>query len=372
MGLDLGLENSEIKTLLACENDQASRATIARNRPDIPVLGDIWKYTSAEIRSLAGLDHTDDIDVIAGGPPCQAFSTAGARRGFDDDRGNVFLRFLEIVEELMPRYVVIENVRGLLSMPVSSTPYIRRLAGELGVEAGGRHGAVRLVSRFLERAGYAVSFNLYNSANFGTPQIRERVVIIAARSGGRVPYLAPTHSSDARWSLPSWRNLVDALDGLESAQATHVAFPETRLKYFRMLEPGQHWRHLPAEHQEAAMGKSYLLSGGRTGFYRRLAWDKPSPTLVTHPAMPATALCHPTEDRPLSIEEYKRIQQFPDEWMIQGRLVDQYRQVGNAVPRGLAESIGLAITRHARREEAEDFSGFSYSRYKRTSDLDLM
>ena len=116
MGLDLGMEQGGINACLACEVDKACRQTIAANRPDLALIGDITTYSAAEIRSLAGLSPEQAIDMIFGGPPCQAFSTAGARRGLDDARGNVFLRYLDLVAELKPRYVVVENVRGLLSI----------------------------------------------------------------------------------------------------------------------------------------------------------------------------------------------------------------------------------------------------------------
>lgn len=371
MGLDLGLESAGLETVLACENDPAARATIAANRPDIPVLGDIWKYDAADVRALAGFAPDEDIDVVAGGPPCQAFSTAGARRGFDDHRGNVFLRFIELIKELNPKYAVIENVRGLLSMPAADGESLRSARETNAPDVAAKHGAIRLVVALLEEAGYDVAFNLYNAANFGAPQVRERVVLVCTRVGERVPYLRPTHSDDPRWGLPPWRTVQSALEGLDESDQQYVPFPPARLKYFRLLGPGQHWRHLPADVQAEAMGKSFALSGGRTGFYRRLAWNKPSPTLVTHPAMPATALCHPTQDRPLSVQEYKRIQQFPDGWMLQGRVVDQYRQVGNAVPLGLGAAIGRAITEHARGEAVEPPEGFRFSRYRDTSDREI-
>ncbi len=105
---------------------------------------------------------------------------------------------------------------------------------------------------------------------------------------------------------------------------------------------GQNWRDLPVEIQAEAMGASWFAGGGRTGFYRRLSWNKPSPTLVTRPTMPATDLCHPDELRPLSVEEYAAIQTFPEDYVFCGKLDDQYRQIGNAVPC----LFGDAIARH--------------------------
>lgn len=117
------------------------------------------------------------------------------------------------------------------------------------------------------------------------------------------------------------------------------------------------------------MGRSYHLGGGKTGFYRRLSYRKPSPTLVTHPAMPATDLCHPTEDRPISVQEYKCIQEFPVSWHICGSIIEQYRQLGNAVPIALGEAIAKTIVAHMNGETTKEIKGFFYSRYKNTNDV---
>jgi len=369
MGLDLGLEEAGLVTVLACEFDRASRETISTNRPELPLLGNIWHYEPHEIRELAGLSEDDDIDVMAGGPPCQAFSTAGRRKGFEDKRGNVFLRYLDLITRMRPKYAVLENVRGLLSMsmqPAAHDAPVDPLAR--GLE-GVRGGALQYVVRVLENAGYSVAFNLYNSANYGSAQVRERVVLICSRDGGRVPFLEPTHSSNPSYGLPDWRTFREVTKSIEEPHH-HLNFPESRLKYYRLLTSGQYWKNLPIEMQPEALGKSFYLGGGKTGFLRRLGWDKPSPTLVTHPTMPATDLGHPQEDRPLSIEEYKRIQDFPDEWEVRGSLVDQYKQVGNAVPLSLGRAIGQALVRHSRGERWNEIAGFPYSRYKNTSDRD--
>jgi DNA (cytosine-5)-methyltransferase 1 len=178
----------------------------------------------------------------------------------------------------------------------------------------------------------------------------------------------PTHSDSPEYGLPPWRTVRDAIAQLPP-QSDHLTFPESRLKYYRMLNEGQYWRHLPAELHKEAMGASYFAGGGKTGFYRRLAWDKPSCTLVTHPAMPATDICHPVHDRPLSVTEYKRIQQFPDDWRFQGSMLDQYKQIGNAVPVGLGEAIGRALIAHSRGESLNPPLNFKFSRYRDTDDI---
>ena len=137
-----------------------------------------------------------------------------------------------------------------------------------------------------------------------------------------------------------------------------------------MLGSGENWKNLPVEVQKEAMGKSFYSGGGKTGFLRRLAWNKPSPTLVTHPAMPATDLAHPVEDRPLSIQEYRSIQEFPKKWGLAGPLIQQYKQIGNAVPLGLGYAVGNSIYNLLNGIEVRPFDGFRYSRYKNTSDLE--
>jgi DNA (cytosine-5)-methyltransferase 1 len=372
LGLDLGLEQAGIHQVLACEIDKRAQESIRANRPDMAVISDVMEYDAKSLRKLAGLKRGQRPTLIVGGPPCQAFSTAGKRQGFTDPRGNVFLRYIELIEELQPEFAVIENVRGLLSAALQHRPLDERgkefsplTKGELP------GGALAHVIEWLERIGYGVTFNLYNSANYGVPQVRERVILIASRDGLKLPYLNPTHSNDPSFGLQPWTTFRQAVEGLEESKMTGATFPESRLKFYRMLGPGQYWKDLPTlELRKEALGNSYFAGGGKTGFLRRLAWDKPSPTLVTHPAMPATDLGHPERDRPLSVQEYKRIQQFPDDWIIEGRVTDQYRQIGNAVPVGLGRAVGRTLVDHINGNDVSRVSrDFPFSRYRSTDDL---
>jgi DNA (cytosine-5)-methyltransferase 1 len=370
MGLDIGMEQGGIKALLACELDKACRLTIDANKPEIALIGDIKKYSSTEILSWAGIHKNRKVDVVFGGPPCQAFSTAGNRKGFDDTRGNVFLKYIDFITDIMPRYAVIENVRGLLSVEF---PFSDNLSFEECINSGVtpiKGGALLHILKRLRMAGYTISFELYNAANFGAPQIRERVVIIAYHGKKKVPYLTPTHAENGCFNLRKWKTLSTALSCLpKDIVHHHVVFPEERLRYYRILKEGQYWKHLPLDMQKEAMGRSFYLGGGKTGFYRRIAFNKPSPTLVTHPAMPATDLCHPVEERPLSIQEYKCIQEFPSSWKICGSIIDQYKQIGNAVPIALGVAIAKTILGHMNNEAPKSFPGFPYSRYRYTDDV---
>ncbi|HCR3333864.1 TPA: DNA cytosine methyltransferase [Morganella morganii] len=363
LGLDLGLESMGFVPLLYCEMDKSCRETIKTNRPDVPLIDDIRKYKAIDIVEKIKNKKHDDIDLIVGGPPCQAFSTAGARRSFEDDRGNVFLHFLEICMELNPKFIVIENVRGLLS--ASYNPSNKE------DEKGKKGTALDHILNYLESNGYGVSFNLYNAANYGVPQIRERVVIIASRDGKKLPYLSPTHSQDDSFGLPKWNTLISAISDIPKERNELCAkFPENRLRYYKILKSGENWRNLPEELQKEALGKSYYLGGGKTGFLRRLDWNKPSPTLVTSPTMPATDLAHPDDDRPLSVAEYARIQQFPDDWIFAGSLVNKYKQIGNAVPCGLGQAIAKTIINYEKNTNKKPPENFKFSRYKYTTELD--
>jgi len=367
LGLDVGLERASLTCLAANEVDPATCQTIRQNRPHLKLYDcDIRSLNADQLLRDLGIER-EQLFAIVGGPPCQAFSTAGRRLGLNDDRGNVFLHFIELVKGLRPRYLVFENVRGLLSAPLVHRPHEQRGNGHLKLrreESPG--GALLHIVRMLEDGGYQVNFTLYNTANFGVPQIRERLIFFASSDGQKVPFMPPTHDEKGANGLARWRTLRDAIWRLRRKPCHAGQFPEGRLKYYQMLNAGQNWRDLPPELQPQAMGASWFAGGGRTGFYRRLAWDKPSPTLVTRPTMPATDLCHPDELRPLSVEEYAAIQTFPSEFTFCGKLDDQYRQIGNAVPCLFGEAIARHLVAFNKGEIEEAGSSGRLSRYAAT------
>ena len=140
-----------------------------------------------------------------------------------------------------------------------------------------------------------------------------------------------------------WQTVRNAIEDLESDRGECAVFSEERLKFLKMVPEGGNWRDLPEDIIPVAMGGAYESGGGKVGFYRRLSYDQPSPTVVTSPVQKATMMCHPTQNRPLSVKEYARIQQFPDGWVFTGTTAAKYRQIGNAVPVGLAEAIGKTV-----------------------------
>lgn len=373
LGLDFGLERSGLSCLAVNEIDPVICRTIQANLARLEGPSPVQLY-DCDVRQLTSerLQHDLKIGIgelfaIVGGPPCQAFSTAGRRLGLNDERGNVFLHFVDLITQLKPKYAIFENVRGLLSAPLVHRPHDQRGKGFSALRKDERPGGALLhILRALEDAGYATTFTLYNTANFGVPQIRERLIFFASRDGRQVPFMAPSHSESGHDELPKWQTLRDAIGHLKDGPCHAGKFPENRLKFYRMLKAGQNWRDLPPDMQQEAMGASWYAGGGRTGFYRRLAWNKPAPTLVTRPTMPATDLCHPSKLRPLSVEEYAAIQTFPQEHIFEGRLDDQYKQIGNAVPCRFGEAIGRHIVAFDEARLAVSEQSVKLSRYDAT------
>jgi DNA (cytosine-5)-methyltransferase 1 len=366
-GLDLGLEQAGMECIAVNDTDPIACKTARLNRPKLTVYeGDIRSLTASNLSADLKI-QCGELFAIAGGPPCQAFSTAGRRLGLNDDRGNVFLHFIQLIDELRPRYAIFENVRGLLSAPLLHRPHVERGAGFPALTEDELPGKALLhILELLERAGYRTTFNLYNTANYGVPQIRERLIFFASRGGHDVPWMQPTHDEGGLHGRKRWRTLRDAIQHLRDAEHHFMQFPKDRLRYYPLLREGQNWRDLPLKLQQAAMGASWRSGGGRTGFYRRLAWDRPSPTLVTRPNMKATDLCHPEELRPLSIEEYKAIQTFPEAHQFAGKIDDIYRQIGNAVPCQFGEVVGKHILAFDEGRLATGQTQTKTSRYENT------
>lgn len=372
MGLDLGLEKAGIDIKVCVEINKKAVSTI-RNNTNIPVIDrDITTVTVDEVLEKSGL-RTGEVDLVVGGPPCQAFSTAGARRGLDDFRGNVIIQYLRFITELKPKYFILENVRGILSTKLNVLPEEYKEYDDIKDLKG---SVIRFLASEFKKLGYTISFALFNAANYGVPQVRERVIIFGNKGNKRIPLPQPTHSELGLYNTKKWVTLGEVINDLpEPSENEYIKLREKTAIYMSHIKEGENWTSLDPNLAKEAMGKAYDLPGGRTGFLRRLSSKKPSPTLVTSPTMPATLICHPTELRPLSIKEYARIQQFPDNWIFSGSLNDIYKQIGNAVPVGLGYMAGNQIVRFDKGElngDEDSDNIIPYSRYKNTTDKDLI
>ena len=181
-----------------------------------------------------------------------------------------------------------------------------------------------------------------NAVNYGVPQLRERVLLVGNRYNRRMDFPDPTHGADGTGRLP-WRTLRDAIGGLNDVGDVLMDFSPRKKEFLKLVPEGSNWRSLPVGVQKESMGRAWHAKGGRSGWWRRLSYDLPCPALVTMPNHASTSLCHPTEVRALSLREYARIQEFPEDWEFRGTTAQQYAQVGNAVPVRLGRMTGTVV-----------------------------
>lgn len=362
MGLDVGLEQTGRFRVIACvEVEHAFVKTIHANKEagrlhrDLQVFErDIRRVAPEEIMAATGL-RPGEVDLLVGGPPCQSFSTAGRRRTITDTRGTLLWEYLRFIAALRPRFFLMENVRGLLSAAVKHRPIaLRPENGGPPLSPDEEPGSV--IRRFandlqsIEGSPYHVDCFLVNAVNYGAPQIRERALFIGNRYGAEVAFPGPTHgptngaagNGDGSSLLP-WMTLGDAIGHLEDRNPVVMDFSPRKKRYLAMVPPGGNWRSLSEEVQRDSMGRAWCAKGGRSGWWRRLNFDLPCPTLVTMPNHSGTALCHPVETRALTVKEYAAIQEFPPGWSICGKPSEQYAQIGNAVPVRLGMVAGNVI-----------------------------
>lgn len=248
--------------------------------------------------------------------------------------------FIRMINYIRPRFFVMENVKGIMSAPLKHVPLSERDNSDLEHNLG---TVLDVILTEFDKLGYKTVYGVLDAVNYGVPQFRERFVLIGSRDNEDIFLPIPTHFQMHQDKAYRWKTVRDAIVDLEFDKGECATLSEERLKFLRMIPEGGNWRNLPENIIPIAMGGAYKSGGGKVGFYRRLSYAQPSPTLVTSPVQKATMMCHPTQDRPLSIKEYARIQQFPDDWVFVGTTAAKYRQIGNAVPIGLATAIGKAI-----------------------------
>ena len=357
-GLDIGLQRTcDTEIVSRCESDAVIRETIRHHHPGGVLYADIMPTSVEQMR-----EHVSGSDVImcVGGIPCPSFSTAGKRKSFDDPRGACLTKFLELSIQVGAKYIILENVRGLLSASLKHRPLAQRTSPLQDDEQPGT--VMASIVSLLEEHDYSVSYQLVDAKYVGAATSRDRVILMAVHDEPCLGLVQPTHGD----ATAPFRTLGDAIRSLEDMPGhVHTQFPQKRLPYFARLQAGQNWRHLPADEQELAMGAgTYAASGGKSGVFRRLSYHKPCPTLTCSPIMHTTALCHPTTLRPLSVQEYAAIQGFDPDYQIKGPVAKQYRQLGNAVPVPLGEAIGRVIQAH-RDGKPADRTVCKTSRYKR-------
>ncbi len=318
-GLALGMEKAGFHHVMLNEFDHAACQTLKTNRPG-------WNVIEGDVHDIDFTPYRGKVDFLSGGFPCQAFSYAGEKRGFEDARGTLFFELARAVKEIQPKVFMGENVRGLFTHENGQTlQVIKDVIADLGYTL--------IEPRVLKAIMYQV------------PQKRERLILIAIRNdiADKVTF---------HWPAPYHKILTlrDAfykgiLYNIDVPDSIGQKYPQRKKEIMDMVPMGGNWNSLPLEIQKEYLKGSFGLGGGKTGIARRLSLDEPSLTLTCAPAMKQTERCHPLETRPLNVREYARIQTFPDDWQFCGKMDAQYKQIGNAVPVNLAAAIGRAVIR---------------------------
>ncbi|MFT4522055.1 MAG: DNA (cytosine-5)-methyltransferase 1 [Bacteroidia bacterium] len=314
-GLAVGMEQAGIKCKALNEIDKWACETLRSNRPN-------WNVLEGDIKAYDFEIYQDQVDIVTGGFPCQAFSYAGKKLGLEDARGTLFYEFARAVKEVNPLICMGENVRGLLSHEQGRT-----LQGMISI---------------LDEIGYnVVPFKVLKAINYRVPQKRERLILVGVRKDIDVEYTYPRKHNKVFYLKDAL--LKSELFDSKVPKSQGSSYPKYKKEVLDLVPPKGYWRDLPIDIQKEYMGGSYYLGGGKTGMARRIGWDEPSLTLTCSPAQKQTERCHPDETRPFTVREYARIQTFPDEWEFSGSISQQYKQIGNAVPVNLGKELGYSL-----------------------------
>ncbi len=370
-GLSCGLEMAGFQPILANELVGQYAQTYQKNNPGVRVIvGDIRQVCEQELQADLGL-QVGELDLLAGGPPCQGFSVNSPIRSLEDERNHLFQDFLRIATALRPKAILMENVSGIIQL--------------------GRGTVVEQIYKVLESLGYGVKHRILFAGHYGVPQMRFRTIFIGIRQGlGEIEFPEPTHNARAIANFSGAKSLCfeipplfastlkqqttvwDAISdlppiasGSRNGSLTYGKPPQTeyqsalrqgadqvwnhscaslgkanleRLKY---IPQGGSWRDIPYELLPKGMKKA--RRSDHTKRYGRLHPEGLCSTILTKCDPHWGSFFHPEQDRVISVREAARIQSFPDHYQFTGSVTQQYEQVGNAVPPLMARAIGQAI-----------------------------
>lgn len=346
-GMDIGIRQAGFDILACVERDlhccDTLRSAISREKHNTLVIeGDIRELDPVDLLAQIGLER-GELDLLFGGPPCQAFSQIGKRHSIADERGMLLFEMVRFAEVIQPRVILIEQVKGLLNAPDHD--------GKPG-------GVLEMLLNDLESLGYIPKWKTINTADYGVPQLRKRIFIVCTLERNDFQFPTATHAPLSNitqlplFSLTPYETVGNALRGLSSpplredynGEDSHVNFtPAGDKRRIHGVPEGAHLAsqlHLPSEQR-------CNLSKKDTTKFRRMNRNEPAITLRC-----GEIFFHPIEDRYLTIREYMRIHTYPDDYLLKGPMrgrsgqvknLDQYRQVANSVPPRIAWILAKAI-----------------------------
>lgn len=344
-GIDIGIRNAGFSILACVERDpfccETLRTNISRESLNTRVIEDDIRNIDPTTLMLGLGLKTGELDLLFGGPPCQAFSQIGKRLSIQDERGMLLFEMPRFAKVFHPKVVLIEQVKGLFNAHDHE--------GVVG-------GVFTMILRDLEELGYKTKWQLMLAADYGVPQMRQRVFIVATREDVCFNFPDPTHSSvnDAKplFDLSIHRTVGDVIFNLPTpasrdnydAEDSHIDITPAGDRY--RIHGVPEGSHLAAQHHLPVEQRQNLTKKDTTKF-RRMSRTIPAITLRC-----GEVFFHPTEDRYLTVREYMRIHTYPDTYILKGAIrgrsgqvknLDQYRQIANSVPPLLAEHLGRAI-----------------------------
>ncbi len=315
--LALWLERAWFKHLFLNDFDKYAVKSLKTNRSD-------WDVSWEDINDINFSKYKWKVDLLSWWFPCQSFSYAWKQLWFKDARGVLFLQYARAISEIQPKIFLAENVKWLLTHNEWKTLCkIKEVFSDLWYTI--------FEPRVLEAIKYQV------------PQKRQRIFIIWVRNDLYKGWIFQRPKPcDKIYTLKDALKKWELFDK-DVPISVWQLYPKRKKEILEMIPPGWYWRDLPIELQKEYMQKSFYLWWGKTWMARRISWDEPSLTLTCSPAQKQTERCHPDETRPFSVREYARIQTFPDEWVFEWPVSQQYKQIWNAVPVNLAYHVWTSI-----------------------------
>ena len=325
-GLTYGLQKAGIKVAAGIDNDPTCQYAFEKNNDTKFIDADLTEYNT---ESVAELYSQNAIKVLVGCAPCQPFSlhTTKNKNRQNDERWGLLWYFGELIQEILPAIVSMENVRGIINTDVFE-------------------GFVKT----LKEHNYHIDYKIVNASDYGAPQSRHRLILLASQLG-EIKIPATSHSKE------NYRTVRDTIGNLERLQAggrsnkdsLHTArkLADINIKRIKASTPNGTW----LDWDEKLLPKCYQKKSGETykAVYGRMGWDAPSPTITTQFFNYGSGrFGHPTQHRALSIREGALLQTFPKDYDF-GEITSTTnisRHIGNAVPPVLGEAIGKAITEH--------------------------
>lgn len=349
-GFAVGCSWAGFESVLGIDHFEPAMRTWSYNHPhSIGCLGDITKIEPKQIKDLLASKGINKINLITGGVPCQGFSIANRKHNDNDERNFLFIEYMKFVKEFNPDYIILENVSGMRST------------------AGGQFE--KDIIKYMSSLGYTTTVDLLNAADYGVPQIRQRLIFVGVKQGrGLVnKYVFPDGKykrnyrtvSEAISDLPELGNNEEICEYTKPAISEYQKLMKGEGEIKCILPPKKLSNHISPNHPQETIKKIDSTAQGKPMYSKfkqriRLRENAPSPTQLAGGIRPQFQFGHPTQPRGLTIRERARIQSFPDSYVFLGGIVQERVQTGNAVPPLLIYSLTRSIAEDIRRKEREN------------------